>query len=165
MGVLGAGASTGIGAAVVFIPSLVKLASRRVLASSLGFSAGVMTFVSFVEIFFKSNGSFVAAGIKPKTAFTYATLCFFGGVVTMMILNKMVDLLLGGKHSHDLDVPKKTKKSTRASVDKGLVAGVDGLPCCSTDPKKQPAKNTKPPKKTSKVKNNQSKRNWSKWWT
>merc|ERR1711935_1072229 len=38
---------------------------------------------------------------------------------------------------HDLDVPKKTKKSTRASVDKGLVVGVDGLPCCSTDPVKQ----------------------------
>lgn len=135
--VLGAGASTGIGAAVVFIPSLVKLASRRVLASSLGFAAGVMTFVSFVEIFFKSNDNFIAAGIKSKTAFTYATLCFFGGVVTMMILNKIVDLLLGGKHSHDLDVPKKTKKSTRESVDKGLGEGVDGLPCCSTDPVKQ----------------------------
>ena len=83
--VLGAGASTGIGAAVVFIPWLVKLASRRVLASSLGFAAGVMTFVSFVEIFFKSNTSFLAAGIKRRPAFTYTTLCFFGGVVTMMV--------------------------------------------------------------------------------
>jgi len=139
--VLGAGASTGIGAAVVFIPSLVKLASRRVLASSLGFSAGVMTFVSFVEIFFKSNGSFVDAGISEKLAFTYATLCFFGGVVTMMILNKMVDLLLGGKHSHShdhADFPKATQQLTRSTVDKGLVEGVDGTPpCCSTDPVKQ----------------------------
>jgi len=136
--VLGAGASTGIGAAVVFIPSLVKLASRRVLASSLGFSAGVMTFVSFVEIFFKSNQSFIAAGISERTSFTYATLCFFGGVVTMMILNKMVDLLLGGKHSHDHDhdgIPKETQKLTRETVDKEMVEGVDGAPpCCSTDP-------------------------------
>jgi zinc transporter, ZIP family len=48
--VIGAGLATALGAAVVFIPSLVKLASRRVLASALGFSAGVMTYVSFVEI-------------------------------------------------------------------------------------------------------------------
>ena len=83
--VLGAGASTGIGAAVVFIPSLVKLASRRVLASSLGFSAGVMTYVSFVEIFTKSNDSFVNAGHTEDLAYIYAQLCFFGGVVVMLV--------------------------------------------------------------------------------
>ena len=85
--VLGAGASTGIGAAVVFIPSLVKLASRRVLASSLSFSAGVMTYVSFIEIFAKSNDSFINAGHEENRAYIYATLCFFGGVVTMEVRN------------------------------------------------------------------------------
>jgi len=83
--VLGAGASTGIGAAVVFIPSLVKLASRRVLAASLGFSAGVMTYISFIEIFAKSNDSFVNAGHEENKAYMYATLCFFGGVVVMLV--------------------------------------------------------------------------------
>lgn len=83
--VLGAGASTGIGAAVVFFPSLVKLANRRVLAASLGFSAGVMTYVSFVEIFGKAEDSFVNAGYEENTAYIYATLCFFGGVVTMLV--------------------------------------------------------------------------------
>ena len=83
--VLGAGASTGIGAAVVFFPSLVKIANRRVLAASLGFSAGVMTYVSFVEIFGKAEESFVNAGYEENTAYIYATLCFFGGVVTMLV--------------------------------------------------------------------------------
>ena len=83
--VLGAGLSTGIGAAVVFIPSLVKLASRRVLAASLGFSAGVMTYVSFVEIFFKSNLSFVEAGHSDERAYIFATLCFFSGILTMLV--------------------------------------------------------------------------------
>lgn len=83
--VLGAGASTGIGAAVVFFPSLVKLANRRVLAASLGFSAGVMTYVSFVEIFGKAEESFVNAGHEENTAYIYATLCFFGGVVIMLV--------------------------------------------------------------------------------
>ena len=83
--VFGAGASTGIGAAVVFIPSLVKIASRRVLASSLGFSAGVMTYVSFIEIFNKSADSFENAGHPPDKAYIYATLCFFGGVLAMLV--------------------------------------------------------------------------------
>uniref|UniRef100_A0A7S4VDJ1 Uncharacterized protein n=1 Tax=Ditylum brightwellii TaxID=49249 RepID=A0A7S4VDJ1_9STRA len=83
--VIGAGAATAAGAAVVFFPSLVKLASRRVLASALGISAGVMTYVSFVEIFQKSNGSFVDAGNSEEDAYIYATLCFFGGVIIMLV--------------------------------------------------------------------------------
>ena len=91
--VFGAGASTGIGAAVVFIPSLVKIASRRVLASSLGFSAGVMTYVSFVEILNKSTQSFEAAGHDPNKAYLYSTLCFFGGVVAMLVRTNVYLLL------------------------------------------------------------------------
>ena len=83
--VIGAGAATAVGAAVVFFPSLVKLASRRVLASALGLSAGVMTYVSFVEIFQKSNGSFLDAGRSEKDAYLYSTLCFFGGAVFMIV--------------------------------------------------------------------------------
>jgi len=137
--VLGAGASTGIGAAVVFIPSLVKLASRRVLAASLGFSAGVMTYVSFIEIFGKANESFINAGHDEGKAYLYATLCFFSGVVTMLALNSMVDYLLGKNghgHHDDNSAPKKT---SRKCLDKELVEGVsDGPPaCCNSDPVKQ----------------------------
>jgi len=137
--VLGAGASTGIGAAVVFVPSLVKLASRRVLASSLGFSAGVMTYVSFIEIFAKSNDSFVNAGHDENRAYIYATLCFFGGVVTMILLNVLVDSLIGKQHSHGTDeLAPKTKTATRESLNQDLVGGVsDGPACCSDDPAKR----------------------------
>lgn len=83
--VVAAGASTGLGAAVVFIPSLVKLASRRVLAGSLGFSAGVMLYVSFVEILGKAKLGFEDAGNEPNVAYMYATVCFFAGVVIMIV--------------------------------------------------------------------------------
>ena len=76
-----------VGAAVVFFPSVVKLASRRVLAGSLGFSAGVMTYVSFVEIFVKSQLSFEEAGHEPSDAYLYATLSTFAGVVVMIVSN------------------------------------------------------------------------------
>mmetsp|Transcript_39660 Transcript_39660/g.95823 ORF Transcript_39660/g.95823 Transcript_39660/m.95823 type:complete len:247 (+) Transcript_39660:111-851(+) len=99
--VFGAGASTGLGAAVVFFPSIVKLASQRVLAASLGFSAGVMTYVSFVEIFIKSYVGFEDAGYATSDAYIYSTLCFFGGVVLMILLNMLVAKLLGEDgHSH-----------------------------------------------------------------
>jgi len=99
--VIGAGAATAAGAAVVFFPSLVKLASRRVLASALGISAGVMTYVSFVEIFQKSNGSFVDAGNSEEDAYIYATLCFFGGVIIMLLIDFLVRLFSGEHHNHN----------------------------------------------------------------
>jgi ZIP family zinc transporter len=83
--VCAAGASTGLGAAVVFFPSIVKLASRRVLAGSLGFSAGVMTYISFIEIYQKSNIAFLKAGHETGKAYLYTSLCFFGGVIVMMV--------------------------------------------------------------------------------
>ena len=83
--VLGAGASTGLGAAVVFFPSLVMIASRKVLGGSLGFSAGVMTYVSFIEIMGKAVIAFKDGGYDADKAHMFATAGFFGGVVLMMV--------------------------------------------------------------------------------
>ena len=80
-----AGLATSIGAAAVFFPSLVKLASQRVLAASLGLSAGVMVYVSFVEIFFKSVVGFEESGLDHEKAYIYATLSFFVGVLVMKV--------------------------------------------------------------------------------
>lgn len=96
--VCGAGAATALGASVVFFPSLVKLASRRILAASLGLSAGVMIYVSFAEIFIKSVDGFAdylkvdEEGIdeaeverREDMAYIYATCSFFGGVLSMLV--------------------------------------------------------------------------------
>lgn len=85
--VCGAGAATAIGASAVFFPSIVKLASRKTLAASLGLSAGVMVYVSFVEIFAKAVDAFGPdqAGFTEDKAFNYATLTFFCGVVLMKV--------------------------------------------------------------------------------
>jgi zinc transporter, ZIP family len=83
--VIGAGAATALGSAVVFVPSLVKYASKKTLAAGLGLSAGVMTYVSFVEIFQKSIRSFMDAGINHDTAYVYSTLCFFAGILLMVV--------------------------------------------------------------------------------
>lgn len=83
--VFAASAATCIGASVVFFPSLVKRASRRVLAASLGFSAGVMVYVSLVEIHYKSEEGYTRAGFDHNHACIYSTLSFFGGVLFMKV--------------------------------------------------------------------------------
>ena len=52
-----AGLSTGIGSALAFFT---KKTNTKFLAASLGFSAGVMIYVSMVEIFVKAQESLVA---------------------------------------------------------------------------------------------------------
>eukprot|EP00541_Cyclophora_tenuis_P014704 CAMPEP_0116545978 /NCGR_PEP_ID=MMETSP0397-20121206/2974_1 /TAXON_ID=216820 /ORGANISM="Cyclophora tenuis, Strain ECT3854" /LENGTH=371 /DNA_ID=CAMNT_0004070363 /DNA_START=38 /DNA_END=1153 /DNA_ORIENTATION=- len=134
--VIGAGLSTALGAAVVFFPSLVKLASRRVLAGALGISAGVMTYVSFVEIFNKSQSSFQDAGFEEDQAYVYATLCFFGGVFAMLLMDMGVKMLSGGHHHHHHDDHGSGDLQERER-EEGEVEGEAhlGTPaCCSPDP-------------------------------
>ena len=98
--VAAAGASTAIGAAAVFFPKLVKLASKRVLAASLGFSAGVMTYVSFVEIYQKSIEAFKNHAIEggydddkaDSRSYIFGTFSFFAGVVVMIVSLSPLDL-------------------------------------------------------------------------
>ena len=80
-----AGACTAIGAGVVFAPRLVKLASKKILAGGLGLSAGVLTYVAFVDLFPESNESFVNAGYGEGAAYALVSACFFGGVFLMVV--------------------------------------------------------------------------------
>lgn len=143
--VLIAGLSTGIGAAAVFFPRMVKLASRRVLASALGISAGVMTYVSFVEIFAKSVDAFDESLLdkiddedkRSGMANLYGTLSFFCGVA----VNALIDYLvrkLSNEHNHHTDPtaigePKHHLVEENASDD-GEEVVVPHCIGCSPDP-------------------------------
>lgn len=143
--VLIAGLSTGIGAAAVFFPRMVKLASRRVLASALGISAGVMTYVSFVEIFAKSLDAFDESLLdkiddedkRSGMANLYGTLSFFCGVA----VNALIDYLvrkLSNEHNHHTDPtaigePKHHLVEENASDD-GEEVVVPHCIGCSPDP-------------------------------
>lgn len=98
--VIAAGLSTAIGASAVYVNRLVTLASQPVLAAGLGFSGGVMIYVSFVEIFVKSQDAFEAHGHEPEDATAFATLCFFSGVVVMKLLGLLVHKLDGDHNCH-----------------------------------------------------------------
>jgi len=81
-----AGLSTGIGSAMAF---LTKQTSKTFLSFSLGFSAGVMIYVSFVEIFQKARISLT--GIYGEAQGTWFTvLSFFGGIAIIAIIDKLI---------------------------------------------------------------------------
>jgi len=91
--VVAAGLSTSVGAAAVYFKVLVRLASKGVLAAGLGFSGGVMLYVSFVEIFVKSQLAFAEAIEDPAHAYMAATACMFGGMALMRLLGLLVHAL------------------------------------------------------------------------
>lgn len=81
-----AGLSTGIGSLIAFFA---KRTNTNFLSFSLGLSAGVMIYVSFVELFMESR-EMLAQLHGEKLGFTYATLAFFGGVLVIAIIDKLI---------------------------------------------------------------------------
>lgn len=81
-----AGLSTGIGSAIAFFA---KRTNTRFLSVSLGFSAGVMIYVSFVEIFPKANESLVADLGQSKGSLI-TVIAFFAGMLLIALIDKLI---------------------------------------------------------------------------
>jgi ZIP family zinc transporter len=81
-----AGLSTGIGSALAFFA---KRTNTKFLSIALGFSAGVMIYVSMIEIFFKAKDSLVEA--LGETGGSWATVAaFFGGIFLIAAIDRFV---------------------------------------------------------------------------
>lgn len=91
-----AGLSTGIGSAVVLIT---KRTNEKLLSFSLGLSAGVMLYVSFVEILGKSVES-LSIVYGEKMGNIMAVIGFFIGIGIIAIIDKFMP---------DIDKPCKVK--------------------------------------------------------
>eukprot|EP00894_Picocystis_sp_ML_P001275 jgi/Pico_ML_1/51792/g2639.t1 len=120
-----AGLCTTIGAFLVFFANL---ANRKFLAGSLGFSAGVMIYLSFVELLADEAVEEIEEhGVSADHAFMYANLCFFGGILVTYGLDLVVHKLLAGKpdmHHADLDMMNQVEGrpaagTTGAATDSG----------------------------------------------
>ncbi len=81
-----AGLSTGIGSAIAFFA---KTTNTRFLAFSLGFSAGVMIYISFVELFAHARDSLVSL-YDVFLGNAYTILAFFGGILFIGLIDKLV---------------------------------------------------------------------------
>jgi ZIP family zinc transporter len=93
---LGAGLATGIGSLLAFTRTK---PSDKFLAFMLGLSAGVMIYVSLVEIFQKAVKSLTEATGTYGQGYLWATIGFFGGFIVISIIDK----IFGHFHDHDAD--------------------------------------------------------------
>ncbi|MEA3447742.1 MAG: zinc transporter ZupT [Bacteroidota bacterium] len=81
-----AGLSTGIGS---FIAVFTKNTNYKFLSVALGFSAGVMIYISFVEILPEAN-HIMEQSFQTKMGLWVTLIAFFGGMLLITIIDKLV---------------------------------------------------------------------------
>lgn len=81
-----AGLSTGIGSLIALFA---KRTNRRFLSFSLGFSAGVMIYISFVELF-PDSIRLLQPGYGDQFGEALTVLAFFGGILFIALIDKLV---------------------------------------------------------------------------
>ncbi len=81
-----AGLSTGIGSLIGFLS---KRFNPKFLSAALGFSAGVMIYVSLVEIFFKAKDSLTIV-YGEKNGYWVTIIGFFAGIALIAIIDRLI---------------------------------------------------------------------------
>lgn len=94
-----AGLSTGIGGALAYFT---KKTNTKFLSTALGFSAGVMLYVSFVEIIVKARDA-MEAQVGETEAAWLTVLAFFGGMLLIAIIDKFVPSFENPHEIHSIE--------------------------------------------------------------
>ncbi len=81
-----AGLATGVGALIAFFTSRTN---KKFLSVALGFSAGVMIYVSLIEIFVKAKDALVAAHGETQ-GYWLTVIGFFGGIVFIALIDRFI---------------------------------------------------------------------------
>ncbi|MGI6324551.1 MAG: zinc transporter ZupT [Bacilli bacterium] len=81
-----AGLSTGIGSILAF---LIGRTDRSFLAGILGFSAGIMIYVSMIEIFVEAR-SYLELVYSASKGYGLTILAFFWGILLIALLDKLI---------------------------------------------------------------------------
>ena len=104
-----AGLSTGIGSVLAFLS---KSFNPKLLAGALGFSAGVMIYVSMIEIFAKARDS-LAVVYGDKAGFLWTTVAFFVGVAIIALIDRLVP---EAENPHEIETTNGKTKPAKSSL-------------------------------------------------
>lgn len=125
-----AGLSTGIGSAIAL---MAKRSNTAFLTVSLGFSAGVMIYVSFIEIFPKAREELVLS-MGNVTGTWVTVLSFFGGMAVIAIIDKFIPNIENPheiRNVEDLETGKNladSDKLMRTGIYTALAIGIHNFP-------------------------------------
>jgi ZIP family zinc transporter len=104
-----AGLATGIGSALAFFA---RRTNTAFLAGALGFSAGVMIYVSLVEIFVKARDS-LSAALGHSQGYLVTTIAFFAGILLIAMIDKWVPSIENPHEAHGIE-----------DIDEGVYAAI-----------------------------------------
>ncbi len=125
-----AGLATGIGS---FLAFFAKRTNTRILSVALGFSAGVMIYVSFVEIFFKAKTCLVDE-LGLRVGYGTTVLAFFSGMALIAIIDKLVPFFENPheiRKAEEMDDPvlaEKFRKLYRMGMFTALAIAIHNFP-------------------------------------
>ncbi len=119
-----AGLSTGIGGLIVLLS---KKTNTRFLAGALGFSAGVMIYVSFVEILPKGQSALVEA--RGTSAGSWlAAGAFFAGIIFIGLIDFAIPKEANPHHNmgcpENIECPEQPLPKQRSLARMGLMAAL-----------------------------------------
>ena len=129
---LGAGLATGIGSTIAFFA---KTTNKGFFALSMGFSAGVMIYLSFVEILPKATG-YISEYFPEVQAAALAAAALVGGLVLMALIDAAVP---SGANPHEntqvelmndssADVERQNKALLRMGLFVALAIAIHNFP-------------------------------------
>ena len=125
-----AGLATGIGSALAFFA---KRTNTKFLSVALGFSAGVMIYVSMIEIFVKSKDALCGVW-GDKWGYWATTAAFFAGIGIIGLIDKLVPSFENPHEIHvtgdmeDANKAAQFKKLHRMGMFTALAIGIHNFP-------------------------------------
>jgi len=106
-----AGLSTGIGSLLALFT---KTTNKKFLSVALGFSAGVMVYVSFVEIFVKGKES-ITIELGEELGYTVTVIAFFAGILITALIDKIVP---NAENPHEIKLVEDMNKTELKDLEK-----------------------------------------------
>ncbi|NLM13909.1 MAG: zinc transporter ZupT [Epulopiscium sp.] len=124
-----AGLSTGIGSLLAFFT---KKTNTKFLSVSLGFSAGVMIYVSMIEIFVKAKDSLVSALGNTKGSWV-TVIGFFAGMFLIALIDTFIPSSENPHEIHKVEDMNKSnptnhKNLLRTGIFTALVIAIHNFP-------------------------------------
>jgi len=125
-----AGLCTGIGSALAFFA---RRTNTQFLSTSLGFSAGVMIYVSLVEIFQKSRVALEEA-LGAGRGYWATVAAFFAGIAIIALIDRLVPSFENPHELHtaeqmnDAQAAEKQRKLYRMGIFSALAIGIHNFP-------------------------------------
>jgi len=115
-----AGLSTGIGSTLALMS---RRTNTRFLSLALGFSAGVMIYVSFIEIFPEAR-THLCEEFGKKSGYIATTLSFFCGIALMALIDRLVPNFENPHEAHRIEEMHMVRKSNDRLMRLGFFSAI-----------------------------------------